>query len=71
MADFDWEDCDESSTIDSTVPHLPEITGVAPPGTVVTSGEFGRFIGTKADIADVRPKQVQVFLAGAGPITRT
>ena len=34
-------------------------------------GGFGRFVGAGADIADVRPKQVQAFLAGAGPITRT
>jgi integrase/recombinase XerD len=30
---------------------------------------FGRFIGTDVDIADVHPDQVNVFLAGTGPIT--
>ena len=34
-------------------------------------GGFGRFIGANADIVDVHPKQVQAFLAGTGPITRT
>src|SRR5258708_23744401 len=32
---------------------------------------FGRAIGAKADVADVRAKQVNAFLAGTGPITRT
>jgi integrase/recombinase XerD len=34
-------------------------------------GGFGRFMGTEADIADVRVDQVQAFLIGAGPITST
>lgn len=34
-------------------------------------GAFGRFIGPKADIADVRLKQVQAFLVGNGPVTAT
>jgi integrase/recombinase XerD len=34
-------------------------------------GAFGRFIGADANIADVRAKQVNAFLAGAGPITAT
>src|SRR5216684_4319421 len=32
---------------------------------------FGRFIGTKAELADVRLEQVSTFLAGTGPITLT
>lgn len=31
---------------------------------------FGRSIGSRAKIGDVRPKQVSAFLAGHGPITR-
>ena len=34
-------------------------------------GRFSRIVGGSADITDVRPEQVQAFLAGAGPITRT
>ena len=45
--------------------------GYRPPSTVVVSGRFSRIVGGRADIADVRPKQVQTFLAGAGPLTRT
>jgi site-specific recombinase XerD len=32
---------------------------------------FGRAVGPGADVADVSTKQVDAFLAGAGPITRT
>jgi integrase len=32
---------------------------------------FGRAIGVQADIGDVRPEQVSLFLVGTGPITRT
>jgi integrase/recombinase XerD len=32
---------------------------------------FGRFIGAKAELADVRLEQVSTFLAGTGPITLT
>ena len=32
---------------------------------------FGRAVGAGADIADVRGEQVDAFLAGTGPITRT
>jgi len=45
--------------------------GWRPPSHGGHLGKFGRFIGARADIADVRPKQVQAFLAGDGPITRT
>lgn len=34
-------------------------------------GGFGRFMGSGADIADVRIEHVQAFLAGTGPITST
>lgn len=34
-------------------------------------GGFGRFMGPDADIADVRIKHVQAFLAGTGPLTST
>ncbi|MGO9270983.1 MAG: tyrosine-type recombinase/integrase [Terriglobia bacterium] len=32
---------------------------------------FGRTIGTDADVAEIRGEQVNAFLAGTGPITRT
>ena len=32
---------------------------------------FGRAIGGEADVADVRAEQVNAFLAGSGPLTRT
>jgi len=31
---------------------------------------FGRFVGSRAEVGDVRPEQVSAFLAGRGPITR-
>ena len=45
--------------------------GYRPPSHGGHLGKFGRFMGARADIADVRPKQVQKFLTGAGPLTRT
>src|SRR5208283_1291177 len=45
--------------------------GWRPPSHGGHLGKFGRFIGARKDIADVSPKKVQAFLAGAGPITRT
>jgi integrase/recombinase XerD len=34
-----------------------------------TLRRFGRFVGADAEVADVRPDQVDAFLAGTGPIT--
>jgi integrase/recombinase XerD len=31
---------------------------------------FGRSVGSHAEVGDVRPEQVSIFLAGRGPITR-
>ena len=40
--------------------------GWRPPSHGGHLGKFGRFIGDKTDIADVRPKRVLAFLAGDG-----
>jgi site-specific recombinase XerD len=45
--------------------------GWRPPSHGGCLGHFGRTIGARADIADVRPEQVRAFLIGAGSMTRT
>jgi hypothetical protein len=30
---------------------------------------FGRSVGSRAEVGDVRPEQVSIFLAGHGPVT--